>query len=126
MTSSVGGYIRSFLRFILHFSLIYFITVFTELFKSGSQIKIRERERERGNQEIFLNLKEEGTCQLFVTSYSVHEREIRNFIWIISFRGYCTGMEAAAPTILKINFDEEILYNTSHKLSVHLLFGACH
>lgn len=72
------------------------------MFEQRVDLKLKlERERER-RWRNFLSLKKRSNLST-VPVTSVPEREIRNFIWIISFHGYSTGMEAAG-TILKINF----------------------
>lgn len=73
-------------RFIFFLSPLYACVYGIIPTTSGCWIKIREGEGER---KLF-KFKEEGTCQLF----SAPEREIRNFIWIIS--SYSIEMEAAA------------------------------
>lgn len=64
---------------VLYFSSHHFMRVYMELFRQRADVELKlERERK------LFKFKEEGTCQLF----SAREREIRNFIWIISSHGF--------------------------------------
>lgn len=98
---------------VLYFSSHHFMRVYMELFRQRADVELKlEREREKGNCS---NLKKK---ELVSCSLPLKEKFV---ILFGLFHLTPSKWKQLLPTILKINFDEEILYNASHKLSVHLL-----
>lgn len=86
------------------------------MFEQRVDLKLKlERERER-RWRNFLSLKKRSNLST-VPVTSVPEREIRNFIWIISFHGYSTGMEAAARDDIENKLLTKRLFYTIRRIN---------